>query len=540
MSKGTIASGGTDGDYNVTVEREDGSNETVQAWCADLTEDLSGEVGVIEIAGDIDKGVNVQPGHEGNAVYDETRDGKMSLVPQTKESQPASGVYWNWAMRAGWQKWRPNYRYGTITAIDAEADTCDVTLDECLSTDTPDGESMDLNQIGSLSDVDIEYMSCNAGAFAVGDEVVVKFEGFDWASPKVIGFKEEPKRCFGYMVVEIGSRCFVWDFKTESVAEDVHIDGDPETMAEFPIETAHISNWQAEKTSLSFDTLFSKETVSGAIPTEEITTLSEYNENYVCEGGEGHEEYGSSTLTEIDGEITTDLGRSVYDYDRTASGDYYVDCPEEGTEYYKIYEEQTTVEETSYYGFILTALNESDDKTIFKVKLQDNYTKSLSYRTDGGYGIVLVGRWGYESSTGVGEAECTSSSFTFDQTESLTPTVPYFTISPKSRTASYGCGSDCDAVNATCTPIGTNDPAISIELDITHAGYYSEDYGVLTQLFVYKDDAGNYHGYGTADSGLNDVSVAPSGLSEKADLSSALQSLAEEADGNSMSVIFYN
>jgi predicted transglutaminase-like cysteine proteinase len=44
-------------------------------------------------------------------------------------------------------------------------------------------------------DVEIEYMDCNAGAFAVGDTVLVEFEGQDWSQPKVVGFKENPVDC---------------------------------------------------------------------------------------------------------------------------------------------------------------------------------------------------------------------------------------------------------------------------------------------------------------------------------------------------------
>jgi len=199
MSKGTIVSGGTDGDYDVSVELVDGSNQTMQAHCADLTEDLTGEVGVLEIAGDLDKGRNIQPGYDSNAVYDATRDGQMLEVLSKKtnassKSQHSAGIFWNWAMRAGWQKWRPNYRYGTISNL--SGDTCDVALDACVSTDTPDGQELDCNQASSLSGVSIEYMDCNGSAFADGDEVIVKFEDNDWSKPKVIGFKSDPKSCY--------------------------------------------------------------------------------------------------------------------------------------------------------------------------------------------------------------------------------------------------------------------------------------------------------------------------------------------------------
>jgi len=92
-------------------------------------------------------------------------------------------------MLPGWQKWKPTYRYGAITALDG--DTADVSLDSALSSQ----QGLNVNQAGVLTGVDIEYMSCDGAAFDVGDEVLIQFSGQDWASPKVIGFKEEPKAC---------------------------------------------------------------------------------------------------------------------------------------------------------------------------------------------------------------------------------------------------------------------------------------------------------------------------------------------------------
>ena len=160
---------------------------TESVWCADLTEDLAGDVGVMEVGGSRDSGFNVQPGYEGNAVYDAVRDGKIAPALAT----PAAGVYFNWALRDGWQRWKPNYRYGTIAELYPETDTCDINLEEFDSTDV----RYDANQDPAIAGVAIEYMSCNAGAFVVGDVVVVKFTDNDWNSPVVIGFKDNPKGC---------------------------------------------------------------------------------------------------------------------------------------------------------------------------------------------------------------------------------------------------------------------------------------------------------------------------------------------------------
>ena len=157
---------------------------TISAWCVDLTEDLSGNVGTIEVPGERGT-VKIQPGYDGNAVYNESRD---------KQLQPviASGpwaAFYNWAILPAWQKWEPTFRYGTITAIDGNS--CDVTLDTVESSQ----QGLNINQSNTLSDVEIDYMTCNGGAFNVGDEVVIEFEGQSWNNPKVIGFKVNPVGC---------------------------------------------------------------------------------------------------------------------------------------------------------------------------------------------------------------------------------------------------------------------------------------------------------------------------------------------------------
>lgn len=160
------------------------ADPTVAAWCADLTENLSGIVGTIEVPGERGT-VLIQPGYDGNAAYDSERDGVLQpSIAGTSES-----VYFNWALRPGWQKWWPTYRFGVITAL--SGDTCDLRLYNAQSSD----QGLQLNQTTTLSNVSIEYMTCNGGAFSLGDEVLVKFEGQRWGSPKVIGFKDNPQPC---------------------------------------------------------------------------------------------------------------------------------------------------------------------------------------------------------------------------------------------------------------------------------------------------------------------------------------------------------
>lgn len=82
------------------------------AWCADLTEDLEGVVGTIEIPGEVGT-VMIQPGYEGNAEYDSGRDGQLQpIIAATPES-----TFFNLALLPGWQKWTPTYRTGQITSL---------------------------------------------------------------------------------------------------------------------------------------------------------------------------------------------------------------------------------------------------------------------------------------------------------------------------------------------------------------------------------------------------------------------------------------
>lgn len=161
---------------------------TQQAWCVDLTESASGEVATIEVPGE-PQSVLIAPGAP---AWTQAADG---LLLNRALMTPAQ-AFFNAAILPGWQKWRPTFRKGTVTAVDTEADTADVTLDAAASTARGLGASgLPVNQAEALVGVPVEYMSCNAAVFEVGDRCVVRFEGQDWASPKVIGFAEWPKAC---------------------------------------------------------------------------------------------------------------------------------------------------------------------------------------------------------------------------------------------------------------------------------------------------------------------------------------------------------
>lgn len=165
-------------------------------WCVDVTEDMTGTVGTIEVPGERGSFVNL---HSDN-VHTPARDGQLEKAGAGK----TAGVIWNLAMLPGWQKWKPTYRYGTITALtiaetEGGTDYCDVTLEASVSTQ----QTLDVNQTTTLSNVEIDYMDCNGAGFKVGDIVVVQFISQNWDSPKVIGYKTEPKYCHHIALIAV-------------------------------------------------------------------------------------------------------------------------------------------------------------------------------------------------------------------------------------------------------------------------------------------------------------------------------------------------
>lgn len=211
-------------DGNGALQGGDPIPQLANAWCVDATEDLTEgtEVATIEIPGERDVGVRVRPGYEDRYTYEAQRDGKL----QPSWSSSPEATFFNWAVHPGANKWKPNYRLGVIKTIDQTTEKCTVELDpqrnneksngyDWLSTtldmNNPVTYSVDengeqqsvmpgpnvevVNGLVTLKEVPIVYMECNAGAFEVGDHVMVEFKNRDWKTPTVIGFAETPRPC---------------------------------------------------------------------------------------------------------------------------------------------------------------------------------------------------------------------------------------------------------------------------------------------------------------------------------------------------------
>jgi hypothetical protein len=154
-------------------------------WCADLSEELSGEVDTLEIIGSPAQ-ILVSPAGQSN--YD------TSYLSNIMAMSPAQAGL-AWALLPGWQKWRPTYRVGTISDIDYLLNTGTVTLDDTSSV----ARNLKINQADVLPNVPVKYMDCNAEAFVGGNRVVVEFDEQLWGNPKVVGFETNPQPCGGHV-----------------------------------------------------------------------------------------------------------------------------------------------------------------------------------------------------------------------------------------------------------------------------------------------------------------------------------------------------
>ena len=159
------------------------ATSTRDVWCVDYTTTGTGYVRTLEIDGEQD--LIVLAPYAAPPVL--IRDGGLRV----RDIQSPAGAFYNAAMLPGWQKYRPQFRYGTISNIDYATDRCSVTLANATST----AQGLDINQSNTLNSVPIVYSGCNSAVFVNGDRVVVQFTNRDWTNPRVIGFLDNPKAC---------------------------------------------------------------------------------------------------------------------------------------------------------------------------------------------------------------------------------------------------------------------------------------------------------------------------------------------------------
>ncbi len=158
--------------------------ETRQVWCTDYTEDREpgSFVATMEIPGE-DALILLAPGARGWLADDG--------VLKARELMSPAQAYFNAAILPGWQKEKPTYRWGVITALNYGANTANVSLAEARSS----AQGLLVNQSNRLENVPVKYMTCDVNAFRIGDRVVVKFLNQLWGSPQVCGFLDNPRPC---------------------------------------------------------------------------------------------------------------------------------------------------------------------------------------------------------------------------------------------------------------------------------------------------------------------------------------------------------
>lgn len=424
---------------------------TVSAWCADLTEDLTGEVGTIEVPGEVGI-VQIQPGYDDNAEYDAERDGQ--LLP-TVVNSPAQAFY-NLAMLPGWQKWKPTFRYGTITSVDEDADTANVTLDTTPSSQ----QSLDINQSTTLSDVPIDYMDCDSLVFTEGDEVLIKFENQDWASSKIVGFKDNPKPCAtGYFIVKTQANagdsfyCIVWDLGRNALANDV-TDNSSDLVTSWPVDISTISDWIAERDDVGTDCVNSEvQNFLGPDPSFPTTTSSwpmsgvvaglnpyfdEYDEadefysgspavayKYITETGGTPGEKGYYNWDYIGGRCGTAI--LEYIYDSNLNGRYWHDdieqilnnvvSPVSGMKYTALVDSVWTVNVPNLHteqlsegleedeGYDCFELTEDPGDLVTTVHWNDPFMGTVTYQPPGGTGSDEHA-WHFEADGLYGNTDC--------------------------------------------------------------------------------------------------------------------------------------
>lgn len=238
----------------------------VQAWCADVTENFAvdDEVGTMEIPGERNGvPVLVRPGHVDEsqmmpgAVYDHIRDGQI----QPSIASTSAGVFWNLAILPAWQRWRPQYRIGSIVAIDYVQQQASVQIVAATSSQ----QDLNVNDPGAiplLFDVPVRYMTCNAAAFVEGDRVIVEFEDRDWTKPRVIGFESNPKRC------PVGQFTFIYN-TGPGMNDDRLFRGAPGNWTDFDLEDGQATILNGT-TRLSLWASLDKEIILTASPNNEI------------------------------------------------------------------------------------------------------------------------------------------------------------------------------------------------------------------------------------------------------------------------------
>lgn len=154
-------------------------------WCADCQRGLAGEIATIEIP-NTDDTILIRPGgaNGSGSNYSAARDGQLRSIAAMSPAETA----WNYIMLPGWQKFKPLYRIGKVTARTPHNSKCSVLLD---AYSTAQGLATDVER--HLTNVPMIYKNRDdGGPYVIGDRVVIEFYNQNWEAPRVVGFEEHP------------------------------------------------------------------------------------------------------------------------------------------------------------------------------------------------------------------------------------------------------------------------------------------------------------------------------------------------------------
>lgn len=205
-----------------------------EVWAVDYTADIAvgTKVGTVEINGE----ATARPKDPATGLPDTSipekvqitaggKDGKGIITPV--KAQDEKEWYIAEILKPGWQKWKPTFRVGIITAIDYVKNQCNIDLlygesSVIKNKAVKDSEGKiikksqcyEINQTEDLKDVKFSYLTCDASAFIEGDRVVIEFEEQNWKKPIVIGFETLPRPCSVQIKIRVKSVETVGEFVT--------------------------------------------------------------------------------------------------------------------------------------------------------------------------------------------------------------------------------------------------------------------------------------------------------------------------------------
>ena len=178
------------------------------AWCVSRNENLSGETKTIEIDCGVERDPSTNQIRNDSGFWIPATQNQTSPTPATDILQHpfATSVHINWlnlALLPAIQRDRGHYRIATLTSVNDDNNSCNLTFEgrytvdrhsDNLMSDLPIHPLIEGGQQQNLTNANINYPPCNSLVFLSGDKVIVDLKN-GYSTPEVIGFYSNPKRC---------------------------------------------------------------------------------------------------------------------------------------------------------------------------------------------------------------------------------------------------------------------------------------------------------------------------------------------------------